>query len=823
MQILPGTPSWQKATGAQGTNTLYFCPMCDQASNILVHNAQSNSGDELDLAYSGNYHDISGTGMQGKVYFGKHEHEFGIVKYDNNLVYATDASKTKGVDDWNDNLADQVTDLYDFDIDILDRPAFEAMATEVVNGYNFSSWTAAQKADKINNFAIAEGDDDWDDWNALTTDDERLSFIMQKEYAELASKYKQAYYFMKDESGTKVIDADTITITTHDAEENLVKALRKMGTNLGVTSDVFKARYADKIDWIIDHKRYSDFYNYIAINDKWNADQNYVDSYKAYGGDFYTTVYLVYVNAKDKELEYKELWEKYERLAYGSTWLKDMYNCVIMGPADNFNGDDITNVNALDSLEHFAASGGNMLIFHDLLTKNADKGSVQFTARMRKYFGMDRYMVTNYDTAVKTGENYVNYSVGDDKHFISNLSYKDKTDTTRFASWRKDMQDTNAWAGWATVPDKYNSAVQYTDAVNITNNNSGNYTGSIPYRYADLDWQLNAKWAHSHPFDSRTAQNYGTIRATKNNDGIVTLFPFTLADDIYIGGTHPQAYALDIESSNMTVWYSLAGCDNQKQGSSFYAADPGDGMDNYFIYSYGNVSFCGAGHNFVTGPGRNNNDERMLYINIICNSVRKSINGPKILIYDHGQETNEIVKETEDSADCDYMMSFDNTEDYPEFSFKVTKEDGVTLKGVKIYYDLDYSTTNTLDEYSTDTFADGYPKHELIADWKEADIKAGKVELGALKNVTRYSDELKKYYEDGTGDPKSDTYVNDSGTTITFGATALKLKPRYFTYYNNEYTYIVVAATYLDQETNTNSTIYKRIKIKLKPWLYDLT
>ena len=469
-----------------------------------------------------------------------------------------------------------------------------------------------------------------------------------------------------------------------------------------------------------------------------------------------------------------------------------------------------------------------LLLFHDLLSKNADKGSVQFTKRLRKYFGNDRYMVQDYDTAPKAGQYYVKYTTGDDRHFMSSLSSKPATDKTRYTGWETELKNTHMFGYKEDALKTYLSAVQYTDPVGITNDNSGNYVGAIPYRYADLDWKLNAQWGHSHPFDSRTSKNYGTIRATKNNDGIITLFPFTLADDIYIGGTHPQAYALDIESPNMTVWYSLAGCDNAKEGSSYYAADPNDGMDNYFIYSYGNVSFCGAGHNFVTGPGRNNNDERMLYINIVCNSVRKSVNGPKLLLYDRDAETNSDVKEVE-TEDADYEYKVDDDEAYPEFSFKVTAEQGATLDSVKIYYDLDYSVTNKLNEYSTDKFDDtGYPKHVLIADWDAKDIKNGVAKLGFRRVIKRTDGDLEKYYTDPaagetTGHTISDTYVDNTGATITFGATALKLKPRYFSYYNNEYTYIVVCATYVDGETGAKVPIYKRMKIKLKPYLYDLT
>ena len=58
------------------------------------------------------------------------------------------------------------------------------------------------------------------------------------------------------------------------------------------------------------------------------------------------------------------------------------------------------------------------------------------------------------------------------------------------------------------------------------------------------------------------------------------------------------------------------------------------------------------------------------------------------------------------------------------------------------------------------------------------------------------------------------------GTTGTEdkAVTMLKLDPSYFEPYNNEYTYLVIQVT-----DNANNVTYQRIKIKLKPHLFDLT
>ena len=79
-----------------------------------------------------------------------------------------------------------------------------------------------------------------------------------------------------------------------------------------------------------------------------------------------------------------------------------------------------------------------------------------------------------------------------------------------------------------------------------------------------------------------------------------------------------------------------------------YAASPRDAMDNYFLYSYKNVFYCGAGHGDILGIHKNNNDERYLFINIMCNSVRLSVAQPTIKVFDYDQtetqENNSIIK-----------------------------------------------------------------------------------------------------------------------------------------------------------------------------------
>lgn len=798
--------------GAEGYNSLYFCTVCQQTYQRLENNPISNAGDRdgYGALYGGNYFDTAtGYTSNGRIYLGKHEHNFGIVSYDSSLEVPkkNNNNTVYGMDDWDDNLADQVSDLYDFDLDIMLRDEFEQAAYDVRQAYDFSEMSDAEKKEMIDNFKIDKNDTDYAVYSALTEQDDKLKFIKQREYEQLASQYWQWYQYMAtqsalsgdtmaDESGT------AIAMTTVDARNAMDEIIREMisnadnpsnnGSRFSCTSEKLKS----ELQRLIDEGCYYDYY---SIN---NSAAIYNDVSLPYlsDGKSFDTYYKAYVTAKDKELEYKELYKMYSRYAAGDSWLEECYDSLIIGPSEDFGGDDIgatdIGVYALADLEDYVANNGNVLLFHDTLTKFNGEGATNLTARLRAYFGMDRYHMTMASSASEDTY-YVPYTTTQDsnKYFMTNLSTKTTSD--KYSSWLTDMKSI-----FSATPSYYLSSVAYTDMVSISSNRNTNQY-AMPYKYAELSWSIAGFWYNAASFSAKDNTKYGTDKASQNNVGIVTMFPFTLSSELNISGTHSQAYAVDLENDKMTVWYSLAGGTNTKEGSSMYAASPRDGMDNYFIYTYGNVNYCGAGHSKVTGVGKDNNDERMLYINIICNSVRQSVKQPAIYVYDYEKDT--VGDKIKLSSSNEYYTTVDEPDEYPEFSFKVVVDAAASLQNVRIYYDLDYSATNQDNAYVADD------KHKLIADWNSSHVKAG-----VIKDVFRYDASLKPLIINNA--QVQETYVDADGNEKSTVATMLKLQPSYFEPYNNEYTYIVIEAT-----DNQGNTVYQRIKVKLKDVLFNLT
>ncbi len=783
LQIVPGDEpanfqTYALGEGANsGYNSLYFCTVCQQAYKQLTYNPSHNAGDRLNnnALYSCNNNDINldSQGRRNGYYMGLHEHNFGIVKYDSNLAQSSTSTEL-GRDDWDQNLADEVSDLYDFDLTIMYRGEFEEISQEIADAYAGLD-EAGIKAKKDEFKASA------DSYGSLYSENELLA-------AEKEADLREVIQDLVDE-----------------------------------TTDAW---LKSEFQRLLDENAYWDYYN-IGNN---LAIYNTTFGTTADGKDF-NVYYADYVKYNDLKIQNKELYDYYMYLYYGSEWLYKAFSTIIIGPAEDFAGDDITNVNALADLIYYIEKDGQVLLFHDTLTRFSDAGSSMLTKTLRSYFGMDRYNM-ELDTSkpgTDSGTYYLNYSVTDEKlaedenaankYFMMNLSYKDTTDTTRFSTWHTDMN-----AFFQVAPTKYYTNVQYSDGLLISTHTNGDYLN--PYTYATFAWSTAAKWANA----ANSTEVVGTNKASQNNKGIITLYPFTLSDQLNISGTHCQAYALDLESEDMTVWYSLAGgTSTDKTMSSLYAATPNDGMDNYFIYSYGNINYCGAGHAKVTGMGKDNNDERRLYINIICNSVRSSVKQPTIEVFDHGTEENKlIVRDTVSGFGYIYEIDGDKIYDdvestldgklqgdnaYPEFTYKVTVDEEATLEYVNIYYDLDYDPEAEIpsNAYTPD-------KDVMIAQWGKDTQKT--VSAGVYTDVTMWDATLNRLAT--TDDDKYDYFTNEDGVLVSFTPTALKLDPKqdgsYFAPYGGKYTYIVIEA--IDSAGNK---VYQRIKIQLKDHLFNLT
>lgn len=150
------------------------------------------------------------------------------------------------------------------------------------------------------------------------------------------------------------------------------------------------------------------------------------------------------------------------------------------------------------------------------------------------------------------------------------------------------------------------------------------------------------------------------------NKGQMTSYPYVLGDTITVSDTHAQNFALDLEydatdsdgdksyDGDVTVWYNLAGGPSMdlSDGSSkgMYDIFAGDSRNNFYIYTKGNITYTGLGHN-----GDMTDDEIKLFVNCMISSYRAPMSAAyaKVTNSDVTRKGSEYTVYMEDEGDYD--------------------------------------------------------------------------------------------------------------------------------------------------------------------------
>lgn len=402
--------------------------------------------------------------------------------------------------------------------------------------------------------------------------------------------------------------------------------------------------------------------------------------------------------------------------------------------------------------------------------------------------------------------------------YITNYAFNTAEGTGMRQSINANIKDALNKSKILKEGNLYGSDNIYVSALAMTalysNGNMSGATNTSPYVYARSSAFTKAvEWSGA----ANGADYSETMKASQLNSGMVTLYPYNIGSSLNIAGTHQQAYALDLESENTTVWYTLSGSNNKESASlrsSKYAASPYDAMESYYIYttSYGSgaVTYCGSGHSSVTGKGKRNNDERRLFINVIVNSATAVPDTPVITCYDPENTfatEDELDKDVDASATSGrkvYVDEVGTKNDYPEFDLEVTVPESTELSRVRVFYDLDYYTKKDDDS-------------RVVDYTKTPEYNVGKTDADGNVITPDVEDKLIKEY---TGDELTVT----DGTfrkNLRKAITDLQLQNTYFNEYGGFETYIVVEATYNDGDGE--KSIYAIIRIKVSDPLFNLT
>lgn len=132
-------------------------------------------------------------------------------------------------------------------------------------------------------------------------------------------------------------------------------------------------------------------------------------------------------------------------------------------------------------------------------------------------------------------------------------------------------------------------------------------------------------------------KNQITTTVTQENEGQITKYPFSIesasvggvGDDGYgrrtlkVGNTHYQYFQLNMNYDDIIVWYCLG--QNEETAPSIYNIVPNDVVNSYYIYSFKNVTYTGAGHSSISSV----ESEAKLFVNTIVAAYRAATGTPE--------------------------------------------------------------------------------------------------------------------------------------------------------------------------------------------------
>lgn len=293
----------------------------------------------------------------------------------------------------------------------------------------------------------------------------------------------------------------------------------------------------------------------------------------------------------------------------------DLYSMLVLGFCDNYGKIDNTNLTseAVGAIQDFINVGKSVLMTHDTMsyTKAADDGKV--ATKESEANSLINYKKTSASPYFRT---YI--GMKKDYQFTDTISYK-WTKKTPF-SWYK---------GLAENTDNYNNKTKMTNRV--AQLNKGEIT-SYPYSITgDLGSTIPVAGTHGQYFPLDLE-----LGSTESTDVVVW---YTLSDPIATkemfdnknvslpsdkNAVYTEEQLLKIDYDNYVKNYphdtsETSNRDTINSAKGYFGYFGQDAMNNYYIYSYGNVTYSSAGHSSLDGAG--NDMEMQLFVNTFTRAI----------------------------------------------------------------------------------------------------------------------------------------------------------------------------------------------------------
>ena len=438
----------------------------------------------------------------------------------------------------------------------------------------------------------------------------------------------------------------------------------------------------------------------LVMNDKTNTFYSYM---QAGGALINYDITVDVISADDFEKIYQsrpyhagDYYEDNNFLAKGNGTYYGHYSMVIIGFADSFGFQDISDDNgALTNILEFEATGGSLLLSHDTIgfcnnvnygvvsagnnssmskiykgcqmynNIYGDKEAIDIVRKLRYIGGQDRYHVTAIPSLAAEYLEDANVPKDIDGNYITEIQgYTDYW--LQFYSMSRNLK---------TYAEAHDGKIYY--------DNGGQGIKSVDGRVKS-DVTLGT---------TKNALNYGlysmwtitTTKADELNKGQITSYPYKTTDSkgqIEISPTHGQYNALDIEDEDVVVWYTLG--NNNNSSSKYYADNPGDATNNYYIYSKGNITYSGAGHQTIEKTS-----ELKLFVNTVIKAADAGNYVPEV----------EVLNGSRTTAEHEYIIYASSLDDKVKVEYVAKDNDLATRETVSTTYKTEEEILNHIGRF----------------------------------------------------------------------------------------------------------------------------
>lgn len=311
---------------------------------------------------------------------------------------------------------------------------------------------------------------------------------------------------------------------------------------------------------------------------------------------------------------------------FDSTSIK--YDMIVMGFGDSYTLPNVNN--CLEAIQDWANSGKPILYTHDCTSQVNYRGTSSWNydlnRMIRGLVGLDRYgVLNNWPLRVGTGADKNNAVTKFEKTkyptIAANTSDNSVTSSRLFEIAKENAERNNKDIKDIAYEPRSNKTKIVKEVQGFTN-------GSLVYLSGNEATNAQFKFAKGYVRSERH-----TDRVEQINKGQITTYPFKIEEELKVAKTHYQPYQIDFNEdddedgeSDLIVWYTLASRQSMKNNpASEYNLAPRDVRNNYYIYTKGNITYSGVGHEKVTGR-----EEMKLYVNTLIAAYKAAMVPPSI-------------------------------------------------------------------------------------------------------------------------------------------------------------------------------------------------